>query len=201
MNATIKNFVRPEGQVFFGDIVIDNSYCKFSLNYAILAKRKRKLYFQKIEGVITPELREWLTIIFDKKIKVTQEDGTVVYKNTGEQTTGFQLYLERRGIAFTPGILSTMTFSGETNSEDYYANPFKLIILNDKAVLSLVNVAPKKKSQTHNPATGKVETHYSQRYFQVEGGGYRKSYVPKKNYCRLVIQQDITVPVEEPVAS
>ena len=189
MNTTVRNFVRPQGQIFFGDINIDAKKCTFSLAYAILAPRKRKLEYKNVSGTITPELKQWLTYVFDKKVKVMENDQPV-YKMTGEKSTGFQIFLERKSLEFQPGILSTMTFKSDNFSEDYYQNPFKLVILNDKAILTLVNIAAKERTQEHNPTTGKVETHYTQRYFQVEGGGYRKSYVPKKNYCRLIVQQD-----------
>ncbi len=196
MNTTVKNFERPEGQVHFSAVNIDTAKCTFSLNYAFVAKGKRKIIFVPVKGTITPELKEWLTKVFPEKVNVVI-DGNTVSRETGVNTTGFQIFLKRIEKQFVPGILSTLTFTGDNNSEDYYTNPFKLIILNDKSVLSLVNIAPKEKKMQFNPESGKTEIHYKQRYFKV-GNDFRRSYVPKKNYCRLIIQQDKIVEIATP---
>jgi hypothetical protein len=194
MNTNVRNFVRPNGQVYYSDINIDTTKCTFSLNYAFVPKGKRKIVYEPtVQGTITPELKLWLTKVFAETANVVI-DGKTVKRETGRNLTGFQLFLERTGKTFEPNILASMTFHSNNFSEDYYENPFKLVMLNDKSVLTLINVAPKQKTMKFNPATGKTDVHYTQRYFQINGE-WRKSYVPKKNYCRLILQQDVTMEV------
>lgn len=197
--TTVKNFERPEGQVFFSEVAIDTAKCTFSMKYAFVPKGKRKVNYAPVVGTITPELKEWLTKVFPEKVTVMNGDQKEM-RETGVNTTGFQIFLKRINKQFAPGILRTLEFHSDNHSEDYYLNPFKLIVLNDKSVLSLVNVAPKKKESSFNPETGKTDIHYSQRYFKVGEDQYRKSYVPKKNYCRLILQQDKVMEVAQPTS-
>lgn len=187
--TTVKNFERPTGQVFFSEISIDTAKCTFSMKYAFVAKGKRKVIYEPVTGTITPELKDWLTKVFPEKVSVINGNIKEI-RETGVNTTGFEIFLKRIEKEFSPGILKSLSFHSANDSEDYYENPFKLIRLNDKSILTLVNVAPKQKEMKFNPETGKTDIHYSQRYFKVGDDQYRKSYVPKKNYCRLVVQQD-----------
>ena len=168
------------------------------MQYAFVPKGKRKVNYAPVAGTITPELKDWLTKVFAEKVTVMNGDKKEM-RETGKNTTGFEIFLSRIETEFKPGILSTLAFHSDNDSEDYYANPFKLIVLNDKAILTLVNVAPKQKEMKFNPETGRTDIHYSQRYFKVGDDQYRKSYVPKKNYCRLVLQQDKVMEVAQPV--
>lgn len=197
MNTTVRNFERPQGLVYFSAINIDVAKCTFSMQYAFVPKGKRKVVLNTVSGTITPELKEWLAKVFAEKVVVMENDQRTT-RETGRNITGFQLFLDRISEVFTPGILSTLTFKSENNSEDYYSNPFKLVMLNDKNVLTLVNVAPKAKSMKFNPTTGKTDIYYTQRYFKV-GEHYRKSYVPKKHYTRLILQQDKLMEVAPPM--
>lgn len=198
--TTVKNFERPQGQVFFSEIAIDTAKCTFSLKFAFVPKGKRKVVFAPVTGTVTPELKEWLVKVFPEKVTVMNGDVKEM-RETGVNTTGFQIFLKRIHKEFKPGILKTLEFQCDNHSEDYYQCPFKLIMLNDKSILTLVNVAPKQKEMKHNPETGALEIHYSQRYFKVADDQYRKSYVPKKNYCRLILQQDKVMEIAKPEAA
>ena len=104
-------------------------------------KRWRKP--QTITAKMTYELYGWLT---DKRINLNNQ-----------KVTGFQKYLDNRGIEFTPGILSQMVFESDNLSEIYSENPFKLLCYDDGAYsITLVHI----KSKVKNPQGQWVHQQY-----------------------------------------
>lgn len=194
MNTTVKFFDKPQSVVSISNIVVDIAKFKFSLSLAYTLKGKRKAILQDVQGNITPELREWLCVSHPDKIKVIENDITS-WVPTGTSSTGFQRFLARTGREFKPGILKELVFTSQNNSDSYEENPFKLILLEDKAILSLVNVSSKRKEEFVDPNTGEVTTRYSQKYFKTTENQYRKSFVTKAYFLRLIIQTSKSVVV------
>ncbi len=195
MTTTVKAFNRPNAMVSFTNIVVDIAKCTFELNVSHQFKGKNKIHTQNVSGTITPELRDWLSTVKPEKVRTVGKDGVVSFPETGVSSTGFQKFLKRTDREFVPGILSSTIFTSENNSEDYYQNPFKLIMLNERNILTLVNIATKKRTETSDPMTGKKTVHYTQRFFKNGNDEVQKSFTTKKNYFRLILQQDQTVEV------
>lgn len=196
MNTTnVKFFDKPEAIVSISNLSVNISECKFSLNLAYTLKGKRKAIIQDVSGNITPELKEWLSVAHVDKVKSLDEQGNEIWLPTETSSTGFQRFLAKNNKQFVPGILKTLVFTSDNNSEDYHQNPFKLVLLKDKAILSLVNVASKKREEFIDPETGEKTVTYKQKYFKNNEDQYRKSFVSKKYFLRLIIQKDKLVTV------
>jgi hypothetical protein len=193
-NSNQKTFITPEGVVTMSNIYIDPKKNTFSAEVSVKVDKK-KAVSQVITGKISQELKGWL-INKDKAISIEVEDinsetGTSWLK-TGEFTTGFRKYLAKIDMEFVPGILSTIIFKSDNNSPDYLQNPFRICLMEDYAVMTLVNVPPKARKVYEDPNTGKEDVRYSQKIgtLNTERGAVKiKAFIKKAEYRRFVYQE------------
>lgn len=170
--AQFEKFVTT-GKVSFRNIQINAKDSIFSLEFAFLEGRKKKFEYQEVSGKITPELKQWLTKAFIKN------NGDAITGN--EKTSAFMLMLERKGIAFEPGVLKTLEFTCDNTSQNFDDCPFRLTISPafGTATLNLVyKYAKIVKNETINPETGKVHKEF---------GYYKYANMKRENYRRLEI--------------
>ena len=200
MKTSVVTFAKPEGVVSMSNISIDIKNKQFSLSLGFIPNKKRKAIVQQITGGVSHELMDWLTKAYEVEELVESPDGPIKVK-TGEIKTPFQRYLQKRGIEFKPGILNTMTFTGKNDSESYEEFPLKVVMYIKSPMLTLVNVAPKKKTSTVNINTGEITESWKNNYFVGTQGNLMKSFFTPKNYRRYVIQniteQTIAKPTEQ----
>ena len=186
---TIVNYKHFEGEILFYNIIIDAKTKTGTLSLSTKAKRKRKFTHQDdVNFTVTPDLFNWFTKRFNQYITV---DG--VKRKTGKMITGFQSYLEKRDIEFKPAILRELIFESMAKSEDYYSNPFKLVRLNDKNILTLVNAAPKARRETLDINTGEIKVKYYTQYITLKDGSRVKAFTGPKKYSRLIVQEFLEV--------
>lgn len=197
METKIKNFQIPVGIVNVSNVLINIKKCTFSLTLAFKPKGTRKKpQLETIEGTITPELLQWLTRMHEEKVKVIIDEKEVL-KPTGKYLTGFQKFLIKKEIEFKPGILNEMTFTCDNKEEDYYLNPFKIIKTNDKNILSLITVPAKERVFSFDHESGKERVTYKRKTYVDENGNTQFQRMSKKSYVRLIVQEDISVPLAQ----
>ena len=196
MNTEIKTFVTPEAQIQFSNIVVDNVKKRFTLTLGIKEKGKRKFAEQPVEGTLTSELNDWFSKATPDKVQVKADNERGYdWLPTGTTSTAFQRYCKHNGIETS---LDQITFTAENTSTDRNANPFRLVLLAERHILTLVNVAKRKRSESINPNSGEVSITYSVRYGKIAGRTV-KAFIKPSDYRRLVIQATRTVElVEQP---
>ena len=125
----------PTEEVQYSNIVVNLKKRTITLDVRtrkIGGKRWRK--DQSITAKMTYELYGWLT---NRRINLNNN-----------KVTGFQKYLDTRGIDFVPGILNKMVFESNNLSEVYAENPFKLLCYDDGAYsITLVHIKSKVKNE------------------------------------------------------
>ena len=125
----------PTEEVQYSNIVVNLKKRTITLDVRtrkIGGKRWRKA--QSITAKMTYELYGWLT---NRRINLNNN-----------KVTGFQKYLDTRGIEFVPGILNKMVFESNNLSEVYAENPFKLLCYDDGAYsITLVHIKSKVKNE------------------------------------------------------
>lgn len=125
----------PTEEVQYSNIVVNLKKRTITLDVRtrkIGGKRWRKA--QSITAKMTYELYGWLT---NRRINLNNN-----------KVTGFQKYLDTRGIDFVPGILNKMVFESNNLSEVYAENPFKLLCYDDGAYsITLVHIKSKVKNE------------------------------------------------------
>lgn len=202
MKTLVKTMNRPSGKVRMSNIVIDVKSCSFSMTIGTKQGRQKLFREETISGKINLEVKRWLTEMTPVKTQ-TPADNEVgyVWTDTGNKLTGFQKFLSKCNIEFKPGILSTLAFESENNSEQYAENPFKIIRYADgNCSLTLVNISPKKHSQTIDPTTGVITDSWKQKFIKI-GESYREAYVSKKFFVRYMVQEIKEVVQYQPQAS
>ena len=125
----------PTEEVQYSNFVVNLKKRTITLDVRtrkINGKRWRKP--QSITAKMTYELYGWLT---NRRINLNNN-----------KVTGFQKYLDTRGIDFVPGILNKMVFESNNLSEVYAENPFKLLCYDDGAYsITLVHIKSKVKNE------------------------------------------------------
>ena len=190
MKTLVKTMNRPNAKVRMSNIVIDIKTCKFSMTLGVKQGRQKLFREETISGKLNLEVKKWLTQMTPVKVQVPA-DNELGYEwiDSGNKLTGFQKFLNKQSIEFKPGILSTMVFESDNNSENYAENPFKIIRYADGNVsLTLVNIAPVRVIETADPTTGEVTTNYKQKFIKI-GESYREAYISKKYFVRYMVQE------------
>lgn len=191
MKTTISNFVTPEVDVRFSNLVVDSLKKHFTMTVGTRAIGKRKFTEKQISGNITSDLADWFSLLRDEKVKVAadNEQGFEFIK-TGRKLTNFQKYLTKRGIEQTPNILNSLVFESPNDSQDYALNPFRLVVYTTgKCTLTLVNVASKKKVSHVDVNTGETTDKYYNRLFINKEGKAQKSFIIPQYFRRLMVQE------------
>lgn len=187
MNTTVKLFVNPTVKVRVSNIKVDVKNYKFELLLETKTNRQKIWRQENISGSISKALRDWLLIATDEKIKVVADNERGYdFVPSGRKLTGFQKFLTKKGIEFTPGILSTLTFESDNNSDNYFDNPFKIMtFLDQEPKLTLVNVAPKKVIVESDPQTGKSSYYSKEQFIKMNDGSIKKAFFSNKYFIRL----------------
>ena len=94
----------PKGKVSFRNLIVNVQNNTFSIEYAILEGRKRKFIYEKVNGVITQNFRDWLT----KGFFVKDESGST----TANRTSKFKLHLDRKNARQEPQRAAIIPHSG-----------------------------------------------------------------------------------------
>ena len=199
MKTLVKKMNRPEGKIKMSNILIDIKNCTFSMTIGIKQGRQKLYREETISGKLNLEVKKWLTQMTPVKIQVpaNNEQG-YQWIDSGNKMTGFQKFLNKKGIEFKPGILNELSFESNNNSENYADNPFKIIrYANGNVSLTLVNIAPVKVVETADPTTGEIKTNYKQKFIKI-GESYREAFVSKKFFVRYMIQEIKEVVQYEP---
>ena len=197
MKTTVSTFVTPEVQVRLSNIVVNPKERKVSLTLSTKEKGKRKFTDEQVEATITSELYNWLTLLKDDSLRViaNNERGYDFIK-TGTRSTSFQRFLAKTNREFKAGILQTMVFECDNNSQSYPDNPFRLIrYANGSNTLTLVNLPSKKVKEIVDISTGEVKSIFSDKIGTLADGKKVKAFVRPEKYRRLVIQQTKEVEV------
>lgn len=200
MTTIISKFVTPEVQVQLSNITINPKQRKATLTLGTKAKGKRKFNENIVEVSITSELYNWFCKLTDNKVKVAanvteQNPDGFQFIKTGSKSTGFQKFLQKIGKEFTPGILKSMVFTSTNTSTNYQENPFRIVMFEDRAIMTLVNIPSKKRTDVVDITTGEIKSFYSQKYGKFADGTTTKAFVRPEKYRRLVVktQQEVEV--------
>lgn len=193
---TVTTFVTPEAVIRMSNIRVLPKERKAIITLGTKEKGKRKFTEVEVEASITSELYDYLTVLKDDKVKVAadNEKGFEFIK-TGTRSTSFQKFLAKKGIPFAHGVLSTIVFESDNTSPDYLANPFRLVMFNDRAVLTLVNIPSKSRKEIVDISTGEVKTYYNQKYGSFADGTRVRAFIRPEKYRRLVVQSTKEVEV------
>lgn len=192
MKKVITAFETPEVQVQLSNINLDVSKRRFKLTLGTKTSKQRKFHEEEVEGFITNELQAYMTVMKLVKVPV-DHDGEVVWIPSGEKATNFQKFCMKHDLPIGPGTLVTLSFTCDNTSPEYHLNPFRLIKLKDRNILTLVNV-PSKSKQDILQGDGTVKTIYSVKRGKVEGRSVR-AFVRRDKYRRLITQVSRTVEV------
>lgn len=189
MTTTIKTFVTPDVQVKLSNILVNPKERKATITLGTKAKGKRKFTEQQVEATITSELYNWLTRLTDNKVKVAADnEAGFEFIPTGERSTGFQKFLAKKGLEFKTGILQSLEFVSHNTSTEYQDNPFRIVMFDDRAVITLVNIPSKSRKEVVDINTGEIKTFYTQKYGKFADGTTTKAFINKDKYRRLVVQ-------------
>lgn len=191
MKTLVKTFETPELLVKISNIELDIKGCKASFVLSTRKDRRHKWEDEVVNATMTPELKDW----FSKKKPEKVQTGENIWTKTGKMLSSFQKYLQKRSIEFQPGILKGMSFESKNDSKDYAENPFKIIRLEGRNILSLVNIPSKKRTVISDPETGQDTVYYSWKTYKDEQGNIRRAFIAPKNYRRLVVQSEKLVEV------
>lgn len=183
MTTQITSFQTPEATVQFSNIKLDHKKKTFSLTLGTKKNGQRKFREEEVNGTLTSELYNFFTRMTAVKIPVQKEEG-IEWIRTGQMATAFQKYLNKREIQFTPGILSTMKFECDNTSPERIKNPFRLVMLGEKNILTLVNVPSKKATTTLN-ADGTTSTYYKVKRGMIDNKPV-KAFIRPEKYRRLI---------------
>ena len=200
MNTSVVTFVKPAGSVSLSNIQINVKQRSFSLTFGFIPKGKRKAIIRNISGGVSYELMDWLTKAYEVEELVESENGPIKVK-TGEIKTPFQRYLQKREIEFKPGILQSMSFTAKNDSDSYELFPFKIVEYIKAPMLTLVNIAPKKKTSTVDINTGEITDKWKNSFFLGTQGSYIRSFFTSKNYRRYIVEQLTEATIVEPTAT
>ena len=150
----------PKGKVSFRNLIVNVQNNTFSIEYAILEGRKRKFIYEKVNGVITQNFRDWLT----KGFFVKDESGST----TANRTSKFKLHLDRKGIEWKEGILPTLEWTCDNHSPDSDECPFKLTLSERyQPVLDVVYTNSKHIGSVEiDPNTGREKINWTKPMYQ-----------------------------------
>lgn len=178
---------------------IDAKKCTFTmdLSYVDDAGLQRR----KVSGTVTLDLVRWLTIVKPIKVQV-KADNEKGYEwiKTGREATSFQRYLSKihfDTMAEAHDVLHEMTFESQNRSESYAENPFRLFLGKDRATLTLVNLPSKRKITVRDEESGEITNRYSNKTYRYNDGTVVKTWIPKSEFRRLIIETDIEREVYE----
>lgn len=192
MKTVIKSFETPNALVNFSKITLDTNKRTFSLTLKTKEQGQRKFREEKIEGTITNELNDYFTLLKDVKVPVKTEDDKVIWVPTGRKLTNFQRFLAKTDREISIKI-EDMVFECNNTSETYQDNPFRLVMLDQKNILTLVTTPSKSKKQVVQ-ADGTVKTFYRRKQGVYQGKKVN-AFISPKNYRRLIIQTEKEVEV------
>ena len=188
---------QPEGTVRLSNMSIDFKTRIMTVDLGFKAKGKRTFTTERIEAVISSEVNDFFSLKRKDQVKVAADNEQGFrWIATGTTSTSFERFLNHHGKAFAPGILSTLVFECDNYSEDRTLNPFKIVRYLERNTVQMVNIAPKKKTETVDPNTGDVTEHYSTKFYK-DGDNFRPSFFAPKYYRRLLIQQEVPVEVHQ----
>jgi len=183
MTTQITSFQTPEVTVQFSNIKLDHKKKTFSLTLGTKENGQRKFREEEVHGTLTSELYNYFTRMKAVKIPVQKGD-KIEWVRTGDMATGFQKHLAKKNIPFAPGVLSTQVFKSENTSTSYSDNPFRLVMLGEKNILTLVNVPSKKATTTLN-ADGTTSTYYKVKRGMIDNKPV-KAFIRPEKYRRLI---------------
>lgn len=189
MSTQINTFKTLEGIVQFSNMDYDPKTRKMDLTVGIKKPNQRKFREQNLKNVIvTKELHEWFVVMTDDTIKVKADNERgFEYVKTGSKSTRFQKYLRKLDIEFQPGILKRLKITSSNTSDKYLENPFRLAMLRDNNILTLVNVPSKKRTEHVDLETGEITPSYKQKVGQLSSGTHVKAFIRPEKYRRLVV--------------
>lgn len=199
MKNTIRVYEKPQVVVRISQVVVNTTTRDFTLilETKSLDKRVKKFNAQQVSGKIKSDIKDFLTLMLDDKIKtVANNQAGFEWTKTGTKSTRFQRWCKVHGYTCTSGCLRTMVFECENNSPESGANPFKLVMNADGTnILSLVRTHASVKTSTVDPETGEIKDNYTTSYYRHEDGTWRKSFVAPKFYLRLIrsVEQEVEV--------
>lgn len=104
--------------------------------------------------------------------------------------TGFQVFLEKKGIMFVPGLLRSIVFESVNDGGNYYDLPFKLVMRGSFEMLFLVTESPLLKSCYVDPNTGEETVSYKRKMYQDSDGNWKYSYTSPDYYKRVFADSD-----------
>lgn len=197
-NTVIVNvFTTPERMVKLTDVRINAETLRFVANIQLGTESGIWSVPEEISGTITVELKKWLTLIKDEKYKVKADnDRGFEYVKSGRRLTSFQRFLEKSGfesLASSPDMLSSLEFECSNTSENYMANPFRIVRrIDGKCTMTLVNLPSKKRVETVNEETGEHTVYYTTKYGKFASGEITKAFINPSKYRRFIYEESVT---------
>lgn len=204
--VNVKTFTAPNLIIKLENIRINSALCTFTANVSMSANGFVWSEPEKLSGKITLELKRWLTVVKDEKFKVKADNEKgFEYVASGRRLTSFQRFLEASGfgsLADSPDMLSSLEFECHNLSENYLANPFRIVRrIDGNCTMTLVNLAPKKRIETLNEETGEHTIRYSTKYGKFSNGEVVKAFIATSNYKRFIFEEVVTRELyQEPAA-
>lgn len=196
MKTTITTFEFPKAAIRISNLEIDVEKRKAFFTLGIKEHGKRKFIERQVEAIVELSVIKWFTKTRPEIIKVVadNEQGFIEQK-TGRNITNFERYLSHRNIEFAPNILKSLVFEDQNDSQDYYANPFKIIETPKGLILTNVQMKPKIKTEYVDPNTGEITRKYKSPVFKTADGKTRISTFSKEYYRRYALQNTKEVEV------
>lgn len=197
MKQQIVTFETPDAVVRLTNIKIVGN--KFTLTLGTKEGKQRNFREQEVSGNVSGELRKYMTVLKPVKIPVKQEDQSIKWIKTGEMKTMFHKFCSKTNRHGGKTVLDQMIFECHNTSPEYQDNPFRLVMLDETNVLTLVNVPSKKRTSIVQP-DGEVKHFYSVKKGTVEGRVVN-AFITSENYRRLIVQgtEEVEVATEEEV--
>lgn len=196
----VKSFVTPDCNVVMENIRINAKNCTFTmeLSYGTEDAGIEKL---PVSGTVTLDLIRWLTVVKPIKVQV-KADNEKGYEwiKSGREATTFQRYLSKINFETASqdhDVLHEMIFECHNRSESYAENPFRLFLGKDRATLTLVNLPSKKRITVRDEESGEITNRYSNKTYRYADGTVVKTWIPKSEFRRLILEMDIEREVYE----
>lgn len=192
--VTVNQFTTPNMIINMSGLKINQKSFTFSL--MLSGSMNGVIYSEPVEitGKVTVELMNWLTLVKDEKVQVKADNEKgFEWIKSGRRVTSFQRYLEKAGwgsIVDSPNTLEDLVFECSNTSEDYIANPFRLVTrLNGTATLTMVNIPSKKRIETINEETGEHTIRYTTKYGTFKDGTAVKAFIHPTKYRRYTFEE------------
>jgi hypothetical protein len=199
MKNTKSQFVTPEVMVTLSMLEINIKTSRFKALVTTKQGRKKAVK-QEVQGSVSQEMKDWLcNVDKDIYIKTLLADGSELFVKTNEKTTGFKKYLKSIDLEFKPGLLYSLVFKCDNKSDSFAANPFRIVVMNERTIITMVTCMPKARVVTHDPNTGKQTVSYftRKRTLQGENGPYVVDQFNDRSQYRRYIYE-VEVPLTEP---